>query len=158
MKRGPGVFVYEGGHKSVEEHPTVKTRDKHEPVVDEDGAVKVDANGRVQTRQVGKQIVMDHNGMPMLGGKPKRKLITHDTFSLPGWTAEGEDVQVFEQNVPQQVTNAALALKLRCHGACRELEGAELEAWLAREASEAEAPKAKRGRPRKSDADGVDAS
>lgn len=159
MKRGPGVFVYEGGHKSVDFIPTIKTRDKFEPVVDEDGAIVTDELGRPTFKAIGKEIVKDHRGMPMLGGKPKRIVHEHETFSMPGWALEGEEPLVFEVGVPQRVKDPVFALKLRCHGACRELEGAELDAFFAAEAAETEAPKAKRGRKPKTDAaDGADAS
>ena len=144
MKRGPGVFVYEGGHKSVDFIPTIKTRQKLEPVIDEDGAIVTDEQGRPQFRSVGLVPVLDHRGQHQMGGAPKKKFVEHDTFSMPGWAAEGEAPQVFEIGEPQRA-RAEFALKLRCHGALRELEGEELAEWEASQA-EAEAPKAKRGR------------
>ncbi len=150
MKRGPGVFVYEGGHKTVDFIPTIKTRQKLEPVIDEDGAIVTDEQGRPQFRSVGLVPVLDHRGQHQMGGIPKRKINEHDTFCMPGWAAEGEEPQVFEIGVPQRA-RAEFAFKLRKLGAVRELEGEELAAWEASQ-TEPEQPKAKRGRKPKSEA------
>jgi hypothetical protein len=79
-----------------------------------------------------------------MGGIPKRKVTEHESFSMPGWAADGEEPQVFEIGVPQRV-RPEFAFKLRKLGAMRELEGDELAEWEASQ-SKVEAPKAKRGR------------
>lgn len=119
MKRGPGTFVYEGGHYAIEHTPTIKRFTREEPVVDDDGEIAIDGNGNPIMRNVG-GIVRDHKGNHMLGGKPKVERVEAEHFALWG--------QTFERGVPTYVGDPALALKLRCHGACRELGDDEIEA------------------------------
>lgn len=136
MKRGPGTFVYEGDHVSIEHHPTILRTKKEEPVVDDDGAIATDVNGNPLMRNVG-EIVRDHKGKPMLGGPPK--VIEKEAEHFRLWGVD------FPRGKAVYVSDPALALKLRCHGACRELD--ETDPTLA--GLPAPAPK-RRGRPPKS--------
>lgn len=144
IKRGPGWFVYEGGHNVVSHHPTIKRTKKREPVMDDEGNFATDHTGRLVYREAGDP-VLDHEGKPKLGGKPKAVISELEHFSLWG--------ESFARGEPRYVENPALALKLRCLGACRELSDDEAGA-LAPDG--AEMPKPKRGRKPKQEVASVD--
>ena len=108
MGRGPGVFVYDGGRYVVEHSPTVLLTKKKQIRTDEDGAPVQDSSGRLVYDPAG-QPVLDHDGItPRMGGKPKAQRI--ELAELVVWGVK------FPKGKHVKVSDAALALKLRCLG------------------------------------------
>jgi hypothetical protein len=140
IKKGPGVFVYGGEAYDTEAVPTQLKVGKNVPLLDQDGMPVTDRSGRPMFERAGR-VVQDSKGQPVLGGEPiiKRKRIT--TYKLRGLE--------FPEGVAVEVSDAAVALKLRCLGLFEELEGE-----AAAEATKDAAPEAKkRGRKPKFDAE-----
>lgn len=115
MKKGGGVFVYEGGHEIVLQEPTVKFIDRQTPVIDDKGFPVLDVAGR-QVYESANKIERDHEGKPMLGGRPKTQRVEVDPLVVRGVE--------FPKGKPVHVKEYALALKLRCLGSLRELDDA----------------------------------
>lgn len=104
IKRGPGVFVYDGSLFAVESIPTIKLVGSREPVLDEAGFPVTDGSGRQVFKRSGDP-VKDENGKPVLGGTPKIKRTQLDVYTIRGTAfPKGEAVEV----------GASLAFKLRC--------------------------------------------
>jgi hypothetical protein len=138
IKKGPGVFVYDGSAVDTEWEPTVMRHGKKEPMFTPDGMPVVDVAGRQMYQKVG-AIMKGKDGRPVFGGEPKRHTKPIDVLVL--WGKE------FPSGVPVFVEDTAMARKLRCLGSFDELEGDEAE--LAKsEGAAVEAPK-KRGRKAK---------
>jgi hypothetical protein len=145
VKKGPGVFVYDGTQQDTEAVPTPLLKGRNVPVLDGDGVPVVDGAGRQLFERAG-DIVRDEKGRPVMGGKPKATKTAMSTLVL--WGVE------FPAGKTIEVPDAALALKLRCHPCFKELEAVELIECDV-DAAQLEAlgklePK-KRGRPRKTD-------
>lgn len=135
-KRGPGVFVYEGGSYVVEHSPTVLLTRKREIATDDDGAPIVDGSGRLTYRPAGTP-VLDHEGKVRMGGKPKEKRIELEERVIQG--------VVLPKGVPVRVDSPTVALKMRCLGIKELSEGDESVDVIE---GDEPAPK-KRGRPAK---------
>lgn len=113
IKKGPGTFVFLGGH-DTEYTPTPMRTGKNVPVLDANGMPIVDGSGR-QVFQPPNTIDHDEHGQPRLGGPPKVTRHKMDKFELRGVT--------FEKDKPTQVNDHALALKLRCMQSFKEVDG-----------------------------------
>lgn len=126
LKKGPGVFVYDGSAVDTEWTPTMLLTTEKEPVFKDDGTPSLDRSGRVIMKPAGQPVYGD-DGQPKMGGKPKVKTLSVDVYRL--WGVE------FPKGEPVKVDSPKLALKLRCMPCFEEVE-------------EGAAPK-KRGRPKK---------
>ena len=130
LKKGPGVFVYNGSSFDHESIPTPLLTGRNEPVLDANGMPVMDSSGRQVYQRAG-SFVRGPKGEVVMGGVPKIKRTKIDVFKIRGVEfPEGERVTVED---PQ------LALKLRGMDAFDEVEP-EVE-----EETPEEAPK-KRGR------------
>jgi hypothetical protein len=113
IKKGPGVFVYNGQAHDTEWIPTPLRHGKQVPLVGDDGVPVVDGAGRQVYHRPG-EVVRDMNGRPMLGGTPKMERRRIDVLSLWGVDfPEGREVVV---------DDPALALKCRAHPCLEERE------------------------------------
>lgn len=135
MKRGPGVFVYDGSLHDPSVEPTPLLVGTKEPVFDASGMPVADGSGRQVFQRAGIPVT-DERGEVVRGGTPRPVHEQMDT-----WTIRGV---VFPEGKAVRVADAALALKLRGMDGFAELEGEAAEA-----ADEPEAPKRGRGRRRK---------
>lgn len=132
IKRGPGVFVYDGSHYDTNWIPTVKMTGREVPVLDGSGFPVMDGSGRQVYQRAGTP-VRDDKGRPVLGGEPKVERIRLETVKI--WGVD------FPEGVPVEVKDTSLALKLRCLTAFEEIEPKAEEPI--------EKPKRKPGRPAK---------
>lgn len=133
IKKGPGVFVYEGGACAKEFIPTVKRIGRKEPLLDQNGYPVVDSSGR-QIYQPSGQPVRE-NGIPVLGGIPKVENRPLDFLTIQGVK--------LNRGVPVFVSDEVVAVKMRCMAFVKEIDKMP-------ETTEEEAPK-KRGRPKKTE-------
>lgn len=106
LKKGPGVFVYDGTGKDIESIPTPLRRKKK-------GTMDLDENDRMVEVEAG-SIVRDDNGKPVMGGKPKRVEHVIKTYKLRG--------HEFPTGEPVEVSDANLARKLRAMSCFDEVE------------------------------------
>lgn len=119
LKKGPGVFVYDGSGVDTEYIPTMLVTKKAEPILKEDGTPVLDGSGRIVNKPIGTPI-LDDSGRPQLGGDPVVKRISIETYRLWG--------QSFPKGEPVEVSSPQLAQKLRCMPCFNEVEaGAEAE-------------------------------
>lgn len=136
LKRGPGVFVYDGSHTDHESIPTYLLVGKEVAKFNEStGLPQIDKSGRQVFERAG-TVVRNGKGEPVLGGVPKIERIAVETK-----TVRGVD---FPTGKKVLVEDPSLALKLRGMDGFEEVEG-EADVEAEPEAS-AEAPKARRGR------------
>lgn len=146
LKRGPGVFVYDGSFCSVEHIPTPMLTGHKEPVLDANGMPVTDAVGR-QVYQPAGRVKTGQDGRPIMGGIPKVKKTPADS-----WTVRGKVFPAGEQVV---VDNPSLALKLRGMDGFEEIEGEAVAIETAGDASDEKEDKPKRrGRPPKAETEG----
>jgi hypothetical protein len=105
IKRGPGVFVYNGEAIDTEWVPTVLMTDARQPSFDSTGLPVMDRSGRQQFEPAGIP-VRKADGLPALGGPPDMRVSKLEVFTFRGvsYTA-GEEFKV---------SDPSLALKLRC--------------------------------------------
>lgn len=118
LKKGPGVFVYDGSLCDTESIPTPLLVGKAQPVFDARGMPVVDKTGRQQYAPAG-QFVRDESGQPVLGGTPKTVTRQLSTFKLRGFE--------FPAGKPVTVSDSALALKLRGMNGFEEVEAIQVE-------------------------------
>lgn len=145
LKRGPGVFVYDGEAYDTEATPTPLLTGMKSPVFNAAGLPVMDQSGRQIYERSGRPVIAQ-DGTVVMGGVPKVKRIKIKVLALRGVEfPEGKSVLV---------TDESLALKLRGMDVFEEVLGKDAEKLLA------EAPKKKRGRPpgRQSAADAEDAA
>ena len=135
LKKGPGVFVYDGLGFDVEAIPTVLKIGRNVPVLDSEGMPVVDDSGRQVFEKQGK-IVRDSKGQPVLGGVPKIKKTPLDVFEVRGMK--------FPKGEPVEVKDPSIALKLRCLERFEEVEAIEV---VEADGDEFEATPKKRGKP-----------
>jgi hypothetical protein len=112
QKRGPGVFVYDGGDFDVEAIPTMLTYGRDTPKLDSNGMPILDQTGRPLFERVGTPVMVD--GRPQLGGPPK--IVKHPI------TVRVVRGVSFPTGEPVKVSDHSLALKLRCMGGFSEVE------------------------------------
>ena len=124
IKRGPGVFVYDGSWCDTEWIPTYLRTGKEVAALGHDGAPLIDAQGRQVFKNAG-EVVRDGKGNPMYGGVPVQKKIPMDTVRFRG-------VEL-PKGVPVRVEDPTIALSLRCKDGFAELSGAALEEFEAAE-------------------------
>ena len=152
VKKGPGVFVYDGSWNDTEWHPTYLRTGKQVAAMAPDGMPLIDAQGR-QVYQSAGQIVRDSKGNPQFGGEPVEKLIPKDEVTIqagPEKPSGGYARVTLKAGVPVRVKDEHVAMKLRRMDGFDELEGEELKAFEESEKAEPVAiDKPKRGRPRK---------
>lgn len=117
MKQGPGTFVYRGGHHITTQKPTL-LREKLRVPKEVDGQVVLDTLDRIVYEHVYGDPILDHKKKAQMGGPPIYTRVELETFTL--W---GTD---FPRDVPIYVDDPKLALKLRCHGSCEEVESEDL--------------------------------
>lgn len=135
LKKGPGVFVYDGEAHDTEWIPTPRRTTGKDAVLDERGLPVLDSDGNQVFDRPGK-IMRDIEGRVVLGGPPKRELKKIEVYALRGVE--------FPAGKPVRVDNSSLALKLRGMLHFEEVDGE------AAESTEAEAPKKRGpGRPKK---------
>ena len=118
LKRGPGVFVYEGGAYDTEWVPTYLKVGRNVPVFDANSMPVVDGSGRQVYEKAG-ALVRDSKGQPVLGGTPEMKRIPLDVFVVRG--------KEFPKGKEVVVDDPSLALKLRGMDFIEEVEGEALE-------------------------------
>jgi hypothetical protein len=136
LKKGPGVFRYNGKAVDSESIPTPLRNGRNQPVFDGSGMPVVDSSGRQVYERAG-TIVRDSKGQPVLGGQPKVKTIPIEVFKL--WGVD------FPAGEPVEISDPQLALKLRCLAYFEELEAID----VAEEDDADEKPKRKRSRSAK---------
>jgi hypothetical protein len=114
IKKGPGVFVYDGSSVDDASEPTILMHDgRSEPVFDASGRPSLDAAGRQIFHRRGTP-VRDERGAPVMGGVPKVTGIEVKERKIWGHT--------FPTGVEVAVKDNALALKLRGMGCFKEVE------------------------------------
>src|SRR3990167_10271528 len=79
LKRGPGVFVYDGSLFDTEFIPTHLKVGKKVPILDGQGMPVTDRSGRQAYEKVG-SLITDSKGMPVFGGPPLVKRHKLSTF------------------------------------------------------------------------------
>lgn len=114
LKKGPGVFIYDGSHKDHEWKPTPKLTGKKEIVCDNDGIPVLDDSGRPTYKPAGK-VVFGDDGKPLMGGKPKVIHTKVETRVIRGVTFVSGEATVID--------DASLALKLRGMEGFKEVAG-----------------------------------
>lgn len=107
LKKGTGVFVYDGTALDVELKPTPLRRKANKNTFD------LDENDRMVPVKAG-SIVRDDNGKPVMGGKPER--IEHKVKVYKLWGRE------FPAGEPVEVADTKLARKLRAMAVFDEVE------------------------------------
>jgi len=132
LKKGPGVFVYDGEGYDTEAIPTPLLTGTKSPVFNAAGLPVMDASGRQIYEKSGRPVTAQ-DGTIVMGGVPKVRRIKIKTLKMRGLE--------FPEGKPVLVADEALALKLRGMDVFEEVEGKDAEKLLA------EAPKKKRGRP-----------
>ncbi len=145
IKRGPGVFVYDGSLIDTEWVPQALRMGKNVAVLDANGMPVLDATGRQIFEKSGAP-VRDEKGQPVLGGEPK--VVKHPIEVYKLWGVE------FPAGKEVVVDDPTLAAKLRGMDGFDEVEGAALE--VVEEGTEKPAESEprffkKRGRPKKSE-------
>lgn len=147
LKKGPGVFVYDGSLHDTEYVPTPQRHSGSEPVFDDAGMPVVDGAGRQVFIPAGK-VRLDVEGKPKLGGPPKIKKHVLDTFRVRNVLfPKGEHIEV----------NSTIALKIRgmIYSGVSAFAEIDLEAEPAE--GESEEPKAKkRGKGKKVEAESAE--
>jgi hypothetical protein len=119
IKKGPGVFVYNGGAFDTDWAPTPMLVGAKVPKLDEQGMPVRDRAGRQVYERAG-EVVRDLKGQPVLGGEPSVERKPMKTFVV-----RGKEFPAGKQVV---VDDPTLALKLRCMSHFDEVEaGAVLE-------------------------------
>ncbi len=113
LKKGPGVFVYDGKGHDVDYVPTILRTGRKEAMLDAEGAPVVDGSGRQVFQKAGVPVLDDH-GKPKLGGPPKIVKKPLDVFDVRGVK--------FHAGEPIVVDDPSLALKLRCMHVFDEVE------------------------------------
>ena len=132
VKRGPGVFVYDGTAVDSQWEPTPLRAGKKEPMFADDGMPILDSIGRQQYRKAG-ELIRGKDGKPIMGGPPKKTTTPIDVRTVWGMD--------FPAGKAVVVADPVLARKLRCLGCFDEVE----EEGEAKAAPAKTAP-AKRGR------------
>jgi hypothetical protein len=114
MKKGPGVFVYDGSSMDHASEPTILMHDgRSEPVFDASGRPSLDVAGRQIFHRRGTP-VRDERGAPVMGGVPK---ITETQLAeRKVWGVS------FPAGQAVAVKEPSLALKLRGMGCFEEVE------------------------------------
>ena len=114
MKRGPGVFVYNGNAFDVESIPTPLLIGRNTLALDKEGLPIRDASGRQMLQPAGKY-KLDDEGHVILGGVPK--IVKHpiEVFKLRG--------REFPKGKKVKVDDPSLALKLRGMDCFDEVDG-----------------------------------
>jgi hypothetical protein len=130
LKKGPGVFVYDGKATKQEWSPTPLRTTGKDPAIGDDGMPLSDADGNVIFEKPG-QLVPDGKGGFRLGGKPKIKLVPILVRVVQGVSFPAGDAVA--------VSSPALALKLRGMDGFEELEGKAAKDALAKAQAKAEA-------------------
>lgn len=139
VKKGSGVFVYNGEQCDTEAIPTPKLAGKDVPVLDDEGYPVIDGTGRQVFMKQGTPLFDEETGKVIMGGKPKIKRTKLEVLEV--WGVEfpaGEEVEV---------ENSALARKLRTLPTFDEVEADEEEGEVA--AAPKPAKKVKRKKPAK---------
>jgi hypothetical protein len=113
LKKGPGVFVYEGGAYDTECVPTLLRRTKSEPKFDDQGMPVLDRAGRQLYEKTG-DVIRGSDGKPVLGGPPKIVKKEFDPYAVSGG--------LFHKDKPVTVGDPRLALKLRGLACFKEVE------------------------------------
>jgi hypothetical protein len=134
LKKGPGVFIYNGEAEDTEYVPTPLLTGRKEPLLDDRGLPVTDRAGR-QIYAPSGQVVRNGKGEPMLGGIPQ--IVKH---KIEVFVVRGVEFPAGKEVV---VNDSSLALKLRGM-----THFAEVDAVEAAPEGEEPAPK-KRGRPKK---------
>lgn len=118
VKRGPGVFVYNGEGMDHESKPTIMKRGREEPVFGADGSMVLDVAGR-QVKQAIGEPVRNERGELMMGGAPivERKPVPVFRFVN----------HQFKAGEPVAVRDESLALKLRSMGCFEEVDPSAIE-------------------------------
>lgn len=116
LKKGPGVFVYNGRAVDSDAIPTPILIGREEPLLDREGIPVLDAARRQVMRPAGRHDT-DEEGQVILGGVPKIIKKPLDTFKLRGVE--------FPRGEPVSVSDAGLALKLRGMDCFEEFDGKE---------------------------------
>jgi hypothetical protein len=130
LKRGPGVFVYDGSLEDTVSHPMPLLTGDRDVVLDDKGFPVTDRAGRVSYKPAGR-VVVDTAGRPVMGGAPRIERNAMETVTI-------RDV-VFAAGKPVKV-DASLALKLRGMPGFAEVEAkAEVKESTKAEAKEAKA-------------------
>lgn len=104
LKRGPGVFVYDGSHQDVSFKPTVLRYGKNVYKYNDDGTIALNGSGD-PVYENERRAVLDSQGRPVMGGKPERLAKAIDVKVVRGVK--------FPKDEPIKVADPALALKLR---------------------------------------------
>ncbi|MEM2160740.1 MAG: hypothetical protein QXN55_07295 [Candidatus Nitrosotenuis sp.] len=113
LKKGPGIFAYNGNGIRKECIPTPLTTGAKIPDLDADGMPKLDDYGRQIFVPAGRHVI-DSEGRVVMGGKPKVKNHKIEVFNL--W---GTD---FPTGKPVVVKDIMLARKLRGMDCFEEIE------------------------------------
>lgn len=147
IKRGPGVFTYDGSGFDTEYVPTPKLVGRDTPVLDGSGMPVLDGSGR-QVFQRPNTPERDIEGKVVLGGVPKVLRHKIEVYKLRGVE--------FPAGKPVQVNDASLALKLRCLPCFVEGEAAvkahePMDEGEATPVAGEDKPKRGPGRPKKTD-------
>jgi len=118
IKKGPGVFVYDGSAETETHTPTPMLSRANSPVFTDDGLPVVDSSGRQVFERAGR-VIKNGDGTVRMGGKPKVERIKLDTFVLWGVAfPKGKEVLVEKET---------LAHKLRCLHCFKEVDGDKVE-------------------------------
>lgn len=136
LKKGPGVFVYDGSAVDVEHIPTPLLTGKKVPELDGAGMPLVDGAGRQVFKRAGTPVRNDR-GEIIMGGAPKVVRHPINVFEIHGFA--------FPKGEPIHVDNDQLALKLRGMDCFTEVDAAAL----------GDAAPKKRGRRSKAEAEQV---
>jgi hypothetical protein len=104
IKKGPGVFVYDGNAVDTEAVPTPLLIGRDEPLLDKYGMPVLDPAGRQVMKPAGRHAT-DDEGRVIMGGVPKIVEKPLAVFKLRGVK--------FPKGEPVSVSDAGLALKLR---------------------------------------------
>ncbi len=115
LRKGPGVFVYDGSSRAIDAEPTILMSDgASQELFDAAGRPVLDASGRQIYQRRGTP-VRDESGNVMLGGPP---VLTERVLDpLVVWGVS------FPSDKPVRVSDPGLALKLRGMACFEEVEG-----------------------------------
>ncbi len=126
IKKGPGVFVYDGSAMDTESIPTPLLTGRKTPLFDASGLPALDRAGRQIYSSAGEPVRNPLTGAIVMGGVPK---LVHHPVAV--YTIREHE---FPKGEPIEVHDDELALKLRCLSCFTEVEADET----------AEAPKRRR--------------
>jgi len=109
IKRGPGVFVYDGSAMDSASRPTFKRNGRLVAVLDDDGFPVTDTSGNQVHEQSG-SFVKDRSGARILGGVPEVTMTPMDVFKMKSRNGRPLDFPVGKEVV---VSDVDIAFRLR---------------------------------------------